>query len=195
METTIKGSYKNVGKTVTDATGDLSLRITVADIDAAVCRSPHECVIAQAIMRQTRAPWVEVRNDVIYVGTSETEGVRYLHTTMSKEQVRQKLGTPGDVSDRQDFFNITGNESAQVFYDATARVMAVSVNYLGEGSGAPAPEKIFGVPVQPAADGTIYKLVRYERAGYFVVYSRTGGDAPPLVTVTMQKIINCTPAA
>ena len=88
METTIKGSYKNGGKTVTDATGDLSLRITVADIDAAVCRSPHECVIAQAIMRQTRAPWVEVRNDVIYVGTSETEGVRYLHTTMSKEQVR-----------------------------------------------------------------------------------------------------------
>lgn len=109
---------------------------------------------------------------------------------MSKEQVRQKLGTPGDVSDRQDFFNITGVESAQVFYDATAHVMAVSVNYLGESSGAPAPDKIFGMPVAPAADGTIYKLVRYERAGYFVVYSRTGGDAPPLVTVTMQKLIN-----
>ena len=109
---------------------------------------------------------------------------------MSKEQARQKLGTPGDVSDRQDFYNITGFESAQVFYDAQARVMAVSVNYLGEGSGAPAPEKIFGAPVEPAADGTIYKLVRYERAGYIVVYSRTGGDAPPLVTVTMQKIVN-----
>jgi len=109
---------------------------------------------------------------------------------MSKEQVRQKLGTPGDVTDRQDFFNINGNESPQVFYDATARVMAVSVNYLGEGSGAPSPEKIFGAPVEPAADGTIYKLVRYERAGYLIVYSRTGGDAPPLVTVTMQKLVN-----
>jgi hypothetical protein len=109
---------------------------------------------------------------------------------MSKEQARQKLGTPGDVTDRQDFYNITGVESAQVFYDAQARVMAVSVNYLGDGSGAPAPEKIFGAPVEPAADGTIYKLVRYERAGYLVVYSRTGGDAPPLVTVTMQKIVN-----
>lgn len=109
---------------------------------------------------------------------------------MSKEQVRQKLGTPGDVSDRQDFFNITGVESAQVFYDAQSRVMAVSVNYLGDGSGAPAPEKIFGVPAEPTADGTVYKLVRYEHAGYFVVYSRSGGDAPPLVTVTMQKIIN-----
>jgi hypothetical protein len=109
---------------------------------------------------------------------------------MSKEQVRQKLGTPGDVSDRQDFYNISGAESAQVFYDATAHVMAVSVNYLGEGSGAPAPEKVFGTVVQANDDGSIYKLVRYERVGYFVVYSRSGGDAPTLVTVTMQKIIN-----
>ena len=109
---------------------------------------------------------------------------------MSKEQARQKLGTPGDVSERQDFFNFSGVESAQVFYDAQARVMAVSVNYLGEESKAPPPEKIFGAPVEPAADGTIYKLVRYEHAGYLVVYSRSGGDAPPLVTVTMQKIVN-----
>ena len=109
---------------------------------------------------------------------------------MSKEQVRQKLGTPGDVSDRQDFFNLSGVESAQVFYDATGRVMAVSVNYLGEGSGAPSPEKVFGVAVSANEDGSIYKLVRYERAGYLVVYSRTAGDAPPLVTVTMQKLVN-----
>ncbi len=68
--------------------------------------------------------------------------------------------------------------------------MAVSVNYLGEGGGAPAPEKVFGEAVAPAAEGAIYKLVRYERAGYFVVYSRSGGDAPRLVTVTMQKIVN-----
>ena len=109
---------------------------------------------------------------------------------MSKEQARQKLGTPGDVSDRQDFFNLSGAESAQVFYDATGRVMAVSVNYLGEGSNAPSPEKVFGVAVAVNDDGSIYKLVRYERAGYLVVYSRSGGDAPPLVTVTMQKLVN-----
>ena len=109
---------------------------------------------------------------------------------MSKEQVRQKLGTPGDVSDRQDFYNITGVESAQVFYDAQGRVTAVSVNYLGEDSRAPSPEKVFGSAVQVNDDGSIYKLVRYESAGYLVVYGRTGGDAPPLVAVTMQKLVN-----
>ena len=109
---------------------------------------------------------------------------------MSKDHVRQKLGTPGDVTDRQDFFNLSGVESAQVFYDAQGRVMAVSVNYLGEGSGAPPPEKIFGAAVEATADGSIHKLIRYERAGYLVIYSRTGGDAPPLVTVTMQKLVN-----
>ena len=109
---------------------------------------------------------------------------------MSQEQARQRLGTPGDVSDRQDFYTFSGAESAQVFYDAQKRVMAVSVNYLGEQSGAPAPEKVFGVAVAPGSDGSVYKMVRYPRAGYFVVYSRSGGDAPPLVTVTMQKIID-----
>ena len=109
---------------------------------------------------------------------------------MSKGQVRQRLGTPGDVSDRQDFFNLNGFESAQIFYDTQARVSAVSVNYLGEGSGAPPPEKIFGAAVGATADGSIHKLIRYERAGYLVIYSRTGGDAPPLVTVTMQKLVN-----
>ena len=132
---------------------------------------------------QTAQPTTQTQEPVL----REYRGVA---VGMSKEQVRQKLGTPGDVSDRQDFYTFSGAESAQVFYDARGRVMAVSANYLGEGSGAPAPEKVFGVPVEAGSDGSIYKLVRYERAGYFIVYSRSSGDAPPLVTVTMQKIIN-----
>jgi hypothetical protein len=131
---------------------------------------------------QTALPAAQVEEPLL----REYRGVRI---GMSQEQARQRLGTPGDVSDRQDFYTFSGVESAQVFYDAQKRVMAVSVNYLGENGGAPAPEKVFGVAVAAGADGSVYKMVRYERAGYFVVYSRTAGEAPPLITVTMQKII------
>jgi hypothetical protein len=152
-------------------------------------------VLLSAVSAQTTAPRPQPPvAQPVPPAAQRTEPVyreyRGVQIGISKDQVRQKLGTPGDVTDRQDFFNINGAESAQIFYDAQARVMAVSVNYLGNGSGAPAPEKIFGAPVEPAADGAVYRLVRYERAGYLVVYTRTGGDAPPLVTVTMQKLVN-----
>ena len=67
--------------------------------------------------------------------------------------------------------------------------MAVSVSYLGEQSGAPTPEQVFGAPTEAKADGSVYKMVRYTQAGYFVVYSRTAGDQP-LVMVAMQKIVD-----
>ena len=47
----------------------------------------------------------------------------------------------------------------------------------------------FGGPVEVKPDGSIYKVVKYERAGYYVAYSRDAGDAP-LVTVVMQKLPN-----
>jgi hypothetical protein len=116
---------------------------------------------------------------------TEYRGVRI---GMTADQVRQKLGTPKETAERQDFFVFSEAESAQVFYDARQVATAVSANYLGEQSGAPTPEKIFGSPVEAKPDGSIYKMVRYPQAGYFVVYSRTAGDQP-LVVVVMQKIV------
>lgn len=117
---------------------------------------------------------------------SEYRGVRL---GMTAEQVRQKLGAPKEAAERQDFFVFSDAESAQVYYDAQHVVTAVSANYLGEQGGAPTPEKVFGSPAEVKPDGSIYKMVRYAQAGYFVVYSRTPGDAP-LVMVAMQKIID-----
>jgi len=108
---------------------------------------------------------------------------------MAAEQVKKKLGSPREGSGREEFYVVSETESAQVFYDAQRNVMAVSVNYLGDVSTAPAPEKVFGSPAEAKPDGSVYKMVRYERSGFFVVYTRTGGDSP-LVTVTMQKILD-----
>jgi hypothetical protein len=145
---------------------------------------------AQTRVPRTATPGAQAALPAAQVLEPVLREYRGVQIGMSQEQARQRLGTPGDVSDRQDFYAFSGVESAQVFFDAQKRVMAVSVNYLGEQSGAPAPEKVFGTPVPATPDGSIYKMIRYEHAGYFVVYSRSGGDAPPLVTVTMQKIID-----
>ena len=47
--------------------------------------------------------------------------------------------------------------------------------------------EVLGVEITPKKNGTIYKLVRYPDAGYWVAYSRTAGKSP-IVSVTMRKI-------
>jgi len=107
---------------------------------------------------------------------------------MTAQDVRGKLGEPADKSDEQDFFNFSETESAQVFYDASGKVKAVSAHFTGDAlASAPNPKGLFGEDAPLKADGSVFKLVRYTRAGCWVSYSRTAGDQP-LVTVSMQKI-------
>jgi hypothetical protein len=54
------------------------------------------------------------------------------------------------------------------------------------GSDVPTPRSIFGADVEAKPDGSIYKMVRYQKAGCWVSYNRTAGDAP-LVSITIQK--------
>lgn len=112
-------------------------------------------------------------------------GYKGIRIGMSADDVRKKLGDPKDKSEVQDFFMFSDKETAQVYYDK-GKVMAVSVSYLSM-KDAPAPKTVFGVDIEPKSDGGIFKLIRYPDAGYFVSYSKTGGD-DPLITVTMQRI-------
>ncbi len=114
----------------------------------------------------------------------EYKGVRI---GMDADEVRQKLGQPTDKGDVQDFFQFTEKESCQVYYDKVRKVMAVSINYVGDASGAPLPKVVLGTEIEAKADGAMYKMVRYPGSGYWVSYNKTGGE-DPLVTVTMQKI-------
>jgi hypothetical protein len=104
---------------------------------------------------------------------------------MDAVEARKKLGNASDKSDAQDFYVFSEQETAQVYYDK-GKVMAVSVNYLGEKT-APLPKIVLGIDIEAKPDGGMFKLVRYPEAGYWVSYNRTGGG-DPLVTVTMQKI-------
>lgn len=111
----------------------------------------------------------------------EYRGVRIGQTT---DETRLKLGEPTDKGETQDYYAFSDKEMAQFYYDESHRVRAISITYVGE--GAPSPQSILGSTIEPNANGIIYKLVRYPRAGYWVSYSRTTGDAP-IITVVLQK--------
>lgn len=106
---------------------------------------------------------------------------------MSADEARQKLGNPTDKGDTQDFYAPSDNEAVQVFYDGSHKVTAVSISYFGNIGKAPSCKDVLGAEVEAAEGGRVYKLVRYPKAGYWVSYSRTGGDSP-MVTVVMQKL-------
>ncbi|HKY27901.1 MAG TPA: hypothetical protein VJM12_08145 [Pyrinomonadaceae bacterium] len=112
---------------------------------------------------------------------------RAVRIGMTTDEVRKKLSNLSDKSDEQDFFVFSENENAQVFYDKTKKVFAISVNFLNGASEIPTPKAVFGSDLPAKPDGSCYKLVRYPKAGYWVSFSRTAGDSP-LTTVTLQKI-------
>jgi hypothetical protein len=106
---------------------------------------------------------------------------------MTADEVRKKLGTPKDKSDGQDFFVFNENETAQIVYDSTQKVVTISADYMTMGADVPTAKKVFGSDVEAKADGSVYKLVRFPKAGYWLSFNRTGGNSP-LTTVTLQKI-------
>jgi hypothetical protein len=106
---------------------------------------------------------------------------------MMADDARKKLGTPRDKSAEQDFYMVNDNEVLQVYYDKGGAVSAISIDFMSGASAVPTSKEVFGADAEAKADGSIYKLVRYPKAGYWVSYSRTAGNEAT-TTVTMQKI-------
>lgn len=107
---------------------------------------------------------------------------------MTATEVRDKLGTPKESGGGQDFYSFSEKEVAQIFYDKSERVKAISITYIGQQSGAPDGKALFGFEFKPTGDGTMRKLVRYPKAGFWVSYNKSGGDEP-VITVTIQKML------
>ncbi len=112
---------------------------------------------------------------------------RTVRIGMTAEEVRKKLNNPSDKSDEQDFFIFSEDENAQVFYDKSKKVFAISVNFLNGARDIPTPKSVFGSDVSTNADGSMHKMVRYPKAGCWVSFSKTAGESP-LTTITLQKI-------
>jgi len=106
---------------------------------------------------------------------------------MKTDEARKLLGDPKDKADDQDLYVFDENESAQLYYDANHSVSAISITFFGDLSKAPAPRLVLGEEIQPKPDGSMFKMVRYPKAGFWVSYSRTAGDSP-VISITLQKI-------
>ena len=124
-------------------------------------------------------------------GTAAAEapfkGYKGVQIGMPVVDARAKLGKAKDTSDVEDYFVFTDAESAQVLYDTDKTVKVISVNYVCSAAGAPTPKDIFGEDAEVKPDGSIYKMVKYPKAGYWICYNKTGGD-DPLVMITVQKM-------
>jgi hypothetical protein len=111
---------------------------------------------------------------------------RGIQLGMISDDVRKKLGDPRDKGEEQDFWVFNEEEMAQVVYDKTHKVITISADFTNATKAITA-KQVFGTDVEAKADGSVYKMVRYTKAGYWLSYNRTGGSTP-LTTITLQKI-------
>ena len=100
-----------------------------------------------------------------------------VHIGMTTDEARKVLGSPADKGDVQDFYSFNDKETAQLYYDSEHKVFAISVTYLG-GSAVPEPKSVLGADADRKDDGSIYKMIRFPKAGCWVSYTRTSGDSP-----------------
>ena len=104
---------------------------------------------------------------------------------MSMSEARKLLGNPESKSDTLDFYVFSDDETAQVSYDSDKKVSAIAVVYTG-GKNVPTCRAVFGKDAEAKPDGGQYMRVQYPKVGYWISYSRTGGDTP-VTSVVMQK--------
>ncbi len=115
---------------------------------------------------------------------SDFKGVRI---GMTADEARKKLGSPHDKSAEMDLYVFNDTQAVQVFYDKAATVSAISIDFMNGASAIPSAKDVLGTEADTRADGSLYKMIRYPKAGYWVSYNRTTGSSPT-TTVTMQKI-------
>src|SRR5712671_2305575 len=106
---------------------------------------------------------------------------------MRADDARKKLGNPREKGVEQDFYMFGDNQAVQVFYDKAGAVNAISIDFMSGAREIPSCKDVLGAEAEKKTDGSVYKLIRYPKAGYWVSYSRTAGSEAT-VTITMQKI-------
>lgn len=144
-------------------------------------------IVLGAAMSFIAASFTQAQRKAAEDDSSVIHGYRGIQLGMLADEVRKKLGEPRDKGDEQDFFIFNDAETAQIVYDKAHKVITISADFLTSATSVPTSKQIFGAEIEAKADGSVYKMVRFPKAGYWLSYNRTSGNSP-LTTVTLQKI-------
>lgn len=116
-------------------------------------------------------------------------GYRSITLGMTDAELRERLGAPNKEDEAGYFYIFSETENAQFLLDANRRVRTISVVFEPESLNAPTFEQVFGetAAFEPREDGSCFKRMRYEEAGYWISYSRLAGPKA-MVIVLIQKL-------
>lgn len=138
---------------------------------------------------QNQAPLQEDKKQTVLEPV--VDDLRGITIGMTADEVKNKLGKPKAEDATGFYYVLSKEESMQITLDTDKKVNMIAMFYLGDETAAPKYEDVFGadVAVQKQANGGIYNLVRYPEAGYWVAYSKILVEDEPMITVTMQKML------
>ena len=126
-------------------------------------------------------------SDVSAQGTPLFAAYKGVTIGMPMADAREKLGKSKEKSEAEDYWEFDNDESVRVLYGPEKEVRVISINYDAKEAATPTGLAVFGKELEAKADGSKYKMVHYNDAGFWVSYVRTAGDNA-LVIVTLQKI-------
>jgi hypothetical protein len=104
------------------------------------------------------------------------------------ETLRELWGKPKMEYPDGLLYEPSDSETIQIAIGPDKKITAISITF-ADGKGAPSFADVFGTAAVPERreNGSVYKLVRYPDAGYWVAYYAGPPDKAD-VTLTMQKL-------
>lgn len=108
---------------------------------------------------------------------------------MTADDLTKKLGDPRSTDESGVFYVFSETENAQFLFDREKKVRTISIAYGAEHSQCPTYADIFGpaAVAEPKEDGSIFKMMRYEEAGFWITFNKTAGEKATII-ITVQKL-------